>query len=454
MKDDSLHYFVGSELRLSDMLPAAEAKTLLGSITGFLGVPYAAIVDGSGKVLHEEGRKNPEYAAVISEAVKKGAAAGKGFSVSPLRHEGETVGFLYVFVYCGGFFGGRMLSGLADLSSKCLHMLMQNNAKRMLAAQLHTNVVNQSYEELLETNRRLAASEDKYKRLSETLEQEVAERTGELKRAYSRLLEQGKMASIGQLAAGIAHEINNPMGFISSNLNTFGKYMESVERFIGLCRSGARPAEAEEEETCRRLTIDFILADIRDLLRDCMDGAERIKKIVSDLKGFSHIDEAVRREMDLNAEMENTLNVLSHEIKSKSARIERDFFYGGLKFRGNPGRICQAFLNLLMNAIQSRQTGLVIAVKTWREAGNLCVSVSDNGEGIPEEIQGRIFEPFFTTKNVGKGMGMGLAVAYEIVEAYRGAIEVKSRPGEGAKFTIRLPAGTNGDAKVEDAKIR
>jgi signal transduction histidine kinase len=319
----------------------------------------------------------------------------------------------------------------------------------MLTTEMHTKVVNQSYEELLEINKQLSASEKKYRELAGTLEKKVEERTAELKLALARLLQQEKMASIGHLAAGIAHEINNPVGFINSNLNTFRKYIRSLTETIGFYRKALRESAPDgallkqSEELSRKLKIDFILDDINGLTLQSLEGSERIKKIVADLKGFSHIDESGNREVDINAELDKTISVLSHEIVGRGATITRD--YGRVPgYFCNPGLACQAFLNILLNALQSKDREPAITVKTAQEGNNIVISITDNGQGIPSEIQGRIFDPFFTTKDVGKGMGMGLTVAYDIVTAHGGGIEVRSETGQGSTFIISLPLKRDG----------
>ncbi|MFZ6006541.1 MAG: sensor histidine kinase, partial [Nitrospirota bacterium] len=269
----------------------------------------------------------------------------------------------------------------------------------------------------------------------------VLERTEELKRAYTRLLQQEKMASIGQLAAGIAHEINNPVGFIYSNLNTLKKYIGNLNEIIRFYKVKGQELEVigkDAEELYKKLKIEFIMSDINDLIKQSTDGAERIKNIVANLKGFSHIDEAADREISINTEMDNTIHVLSHEIKARSAEIIKH--YGKIAgFFGNPGLICQAFLNILLNALHSKDDNIIVTIKTEQHGNNAVISIADNGKGIPPDIQSRIFEPFFTTKDVGKGMGMGLTVAYDIISQYGGNIEVKSEMERGSTFVITLP---------------
>ncbi len=185
------------------------------------------------------------------------------------------------------------------------------------------------------------------------------------------------------------------------------------------------------------LKLDFISSDIEDLIKQSLEGTERVKKIVSDLKGFSHIDEGTEAVVDINTEIDRTLNVLTHEIP-EGAEIIKDY-HPLPGFKCNPALVCQVFLNIILNAIQARKLTLKLFISTGYNNSRIAVRFSDNGRGIPEEIRSRIFEPFYTTKDVGKGTGMGLTAAYETITGYGGTIEVESRPEEGATFTITLP---------------
>ncbi len=305
--------------------------------------------------------------------------------------------------------------------------------------------ISRAYEELVEANERLAASEKKYRELAAALEIKVSESTEELRKTHIRLLEQEKMASIGQLAAGIAHEINNPMGFIQSNLNSFSRYIDRLEEAFAICRkaaSGTQEGRAAEE-ACVRLKTDFILRDSRELIGQCLEGALRISNITGNLKNFSHIDEVEDIGLlDLNVEMENTLKILAHQAKDRGANMIRE--YGGLPSIRCSKSLCQAFLCVLKNALDFADKGVTIRIKTWAShqsnaGGRVFATISDDGPGIPAGIQSRIFEPFFTTKEVGKGTGLGLSLAYEIISHCGGSIDVESGEGEGASFLISLP---------------
>jgi len=410
---------------MTDIVSEADVAPLLrGAVRA--GALEAALTDAGGKTLWSYGAA---------------PRAGAETASLPLTLEGEPVGSVVVRGETGA---SEYLRGIAGLLRETLAAVLNTNLKRMLSTEIHTSVINISFDELLETNTKLRASEAKYRDLAENLEKKVAERTEELKRAHTRLLQREKMASVGRLAAGVAHEINNPLGFILSNLNTAGKYLSRMKEMLefhqaSLTRPGVPPEIRKAADTKRReLKLDLILGDIGQVIDQSVTGADRVKRIVSDLRGFSHIDETEVSPADINAELDKTLNVLGNEIAS-SAMIIRD--YGSLKpFMCNPALLCQVFLNIVRNALEARTQGLELTIRTRLSDEGISVLFKDNGPGVPEEIRARIFDPFFTTKDVGSGTGMGLTVAYDIVSGLHGEIKLEDTPpGSGASFLITLP---------------
>jgi two-component system NtrC family sensor kinase len=263
----------------------------------------------------------------------------------------------------------------------------------------------------------------------------------DLKEAHSQLVQQEKMASIGQLAAGVAHEINNPTGFIMSNLGTLKKYMDKLIEFIRIQESVI--ADLPEEvgvavaSKKNRLKVDIITGDICNLISESLEGAARIVKIVQDLKSFSRVDQAEQKRVDINAGIESTLNIVWNELKYKATLNKK---YGDIPpVKCNPGQLNQVFMNILVNAAHAIEKQGVIGIKTHEKEGFINVSISDTGCGIPRERLKRIFEPFYTTKEVGKGTGLGLSIAYDIVKKHRGVIDVESEVGKGTTFTVRIP---------------
>ncbi len=264
----------------------------------------------------------------------------------------------------------------------------------------------------------------------------------ELKDKQVTILQQEKMASIGQLAAGVAHEINNPIGFVTSNLGTLEKYSSNVKKFI--LDLNEITEQINENEVATRIKekqvkfkIDYILEDINELIKESLDGAARVKNIVLNLKTFSRLDEMPYKEADINECIESTLNIISNELKYKST-LEKS--YGKLPLtKCYAQQLNQVFVNLLINAVQSIEKHGEIKIKTWCEDSSIFVSISDTGCGIPKDKLNRIFEPFFTTKEVGNGIGLGLSIAYDIVKKHNGKITVDSEEGNGTIFLLELP---------------
>ncbi len=285
--------------------------------------------------------------------------------------------------------------------------------------------------------------------LNDSLEEMVDEQTrhlkeanAELKATQSQMLQNEKMASIGQLAAGVAHEINNPMGFIGSNLNSLDRYLKKLEKYIGeqenLLKDSATEEQLEQlKEQRKKLKVDYLIEDCADLIAESLDGASRVQKIVLDLKSFSRVDHADVQMADLNECLDSTISIIWNELKY-NVTLEKD--YGDIEpLRCLPQQLNQVFMNILMNASHAIEKQGIIRIKTWQESNNLYIAISDNGRGISVMNQKKIFEPFFTTKEVGKGTGLGMSISYDIIKKHEGKIEVKSEVGVGTTFTLILP---------------
>ncbi len=299
--------------------------------------------------------------------------------------------------------------------------------------------------------RRLTEAKERAERAERALKKGNAELkrvNKELKEAHAQLLQREKLASIGQLAAGIAHEINNPAGFVFSNLNSLQEYTEDFikilkeyEELLSVCKSKgdeellslAQRVERVKEE----LDVDLLLEDIKDAISESLEGAERITKIVKDLKSFAHVDEAELKYANINEGIESTLNIVWNELKYKAEVVKE---YGELPdIECYPQQLNQVFMNLLVNAAQAIEERGQIRIRTYSDGGRVYVQISDTGVGIPKENLSRIFEPFFTTKEVGKGTGLGLSMSYGIIKKHGGKIDVQSQVGKGTTFTIELP---------------
>ena len=270
---------------------------------------------------------------------------------------------------------------------------------------------------------------------------EIRRVSRELEASHAQILQGEKMASIGQLAAGVAHEINNPTGFVLSNLNTLEKYASRLTEFINdQSKAIESPTDGciqELAEKKKTMKIDYIHDDIKDLISESIDGADRIKNIVQNLKSFARVDESDLMMADINECIESTLNIVWNELKYKS-EVFKD--YGALPLINcYPQQLNQVFMNLLINASQSIEKQGEIRIKTWNGDGMIHVSISDTGAGIPEKKMSRIFEPFFTTKAVGMGTGLGLSISYDIVKKHHGEIKVESEVGKGTTFNVTIP---------------
>ncbi|MDA3972152.1 MAG: GAF domain-containing protein [Desulfobulbaceae bacterium] len=283
----------------------------------------------------------------------------------------------------------------------------------------------------------------------EVKNRELEDANMELKASQSHLLQQEKMASIGQLAAGVAHEINNPLGFVASNLKSLAKY---VDRLVAVIAEQSEmlaallPAEEQEQlkKKHKKLKLNYITQDAADLTRESLEGTNRINKIVQGLKTFSRVDGADFKAADLNECLESTINIVWNELKYK-AEIKKE--YGLLPLtRCFPNQLNQVFMNLLVNAAHAIPDFGEIIVKSWQEGDEIFVAISDNGSGIREDIVNRIFEPFYTTKEVGKGTGLGLSIAYDIVtKKHNGEITVQSEVGKGTTFMVKIPVVLEGE---------
>ena len=260
-----------------------------------------------------------------------------------------------------------------------------------------------------------------------------------LKAVQSQLVHQEKMASLGQLVAGVAHELNNPIGFIYANFPHLEEYANTLIALLDEMRSLPLPDDLRQQMEARLADadLDFLRRDLLKIIRSGQSGATRVKEIISSLRSFSRLDEAVVKAVRLEEGLDDTLALLHHHYK-KRIEIVRDYQLNTAVLC-RPGQLNQVFMNIIYNAIQATPDSGIIHVKTYRDNDWAVVAISDNGKGIEPEILGRIFDPFFTTKKVGEGTGLGLSISYGIVESHGGRIEVVSELDHGTTFTIYLP---------------
>lgn len=251
----------------------------------------------------------------------------------------------------------------------------------------------------------------------------------------NQLLQSEKLASIGQLAAGVAHEINNPIGYVSSNMKILSEYSQSL---IAMTKElAATLPEPQQIALFDKYDFAYLCQDVPILVRESEEGLQRVIEIISDLKDFSHIEEAEFAKADLHHGIQSTLNIVNNEIKYKVEVIKN--FTELPEIECMPSQINQVILNLLMNAAHAIEGHGTITITTGCEDKWVWFSVADTGKGISAEHQAQIFEPFFTTKPRGQGTGLGLALSRSIIDKHNGRIDVKTETGKGSCFTVWLP---------------
>ncbi|BAY98762.1 multi-sensor signal transduction multi-kinase [Tolypothrix tenuis PCC 7101] len=371
---------------------------------------------------------------------------------TPILNQGELMGVLYLEnqLTAGVFTRDRL---------EVVQLLTSQAAISLENAQLYTDL-SQTTAELQQVNTQLAA-------YSHTLEAKVAERTAQLnaqtqeletafknlQTAQMQLIQNEKMSALGQLVAGIAHEINNPISFIFSNLSPATEYINDLIHVLQCYRQQYPQPTPQLQEQIADVELDFITLDLQKILHSMEVGAERIRNIVVSLRNFSRLDEAEIKAVDIHEGIDSTLMILQNLLQAKSERPEIlvSKQYGKLPLiECYAGQLNQVFMNLIMNAIEALDDAMIqgkmtdnpqICIRTeLDELDKIKIYIADNGIGINDSIKPYLFDPFFTTKQVGKGTGLGLSISYQIiVDKHQGILECQSTPGAGAEFVITLP---------------
>jgi C4-dicarboxylate-specific signal transduction histidine kinase len=427
---ERVEYILGQERGVSDILRVDEVRPLLRGAVQAGAAEATLLLDG-------------EVPLCVEQATDP---SGSTVCRLPLYLEGEVVGTLVVRAA-----GERqsLAEGIGTLLATTLQIVLQNNLKRMLTTDLHTSVITSSYDELVEKHRALSLSEARLKELADSLEQQVSARTAELELTMSKLVQREKLAAVGQLAAGAAHEINTPIGIVTSNLTTLQKYLERLNTLIDWVSAAVTEVIPEGQFNSgfvarrKELKIDFICEDGPVLIRESLANAGRVARIIADLKGYSHVDGHDARDFDLAEELGRTLTVLKSRLPS-DVRIDRDLAPLP-RIRGDGALFCQVISGLVTNSVQARSDGLHLSFRACRDGDAAEIAVSDNGPGIPEAVRSRVFDPFFTTREVGQGIGMGLTVAHDIITGWGGSIQVSEGQDKGATFLLHLPLASSGE---------
>ncbi len=324
-----------------------------------------------------------------------------------------------------------------NIAHQLLEVLVNNAIRYTMTSRLHIQAIKDDYQQLAAEHRALEISKAKYKALSEQLEERVQEQVLEIQNTQLKLYKSEKMSAIGQLAAGMAHEINNPIGFIRSNLVLFRDYTEQLPMLKAAMDTGDTQKVRQSWEEGQ---LDYALEDFPELIAESLEGTARIADIVSSLKDFSNIDHNADVEADINTIVTTTCAVASNIVDTGISIVTDLQELPEINCR--PGLIGQAFLSLLVNAADAvdRKNGR-IRIETEFQDRAIRIRVIDNGIGILTENLNRVTEPFFTTKDVGKGVGLGLSICQDIVVAHNGSIDITSQPGQGTSVQISLPAG-------------
>lgn len=392
------------EMGFAELLADIPRERLQKALVLLLGGAFR-LVDATGNVLIG--------ASIASEQARR----------MPVVLELEPVGYLE----CVNADESRMQSAVA-----LLELLLRGAARYKMASGLHIESVQADYETLKRKHAALEESEARFKTLSEQLEVRVQEQVRALEESSRQLYQAEKMASVGRLAAGVAHEINNPIGFVRSNLSTAQAYLEKFASLDEAISSGQPLAQRWKE-----LNMGFVLEDFDDLLKESISGIDRVARIVADLKGFSNVDRGEEEMADLNESLRQACQAIAGHLPQGVEVVQE---LGDIpRVLCLPGYLNQAFLNLLENALQAVSAGGEIKVKTVREGDEIVIAISDNGRGMSEDVLQQAFEPFFTTRDVGQGTGLGLTVVRDIVRVHGGEVFIESQHDAGTTVTIRLP---------------
>lgn len=291
---------------------------------------------------------------------------------------------------------------------------------------------------------------DALQRMYSSLENQVQERTRELKSAYNELqntqammVHSEKMKSLGELVAGIMHEINNPINFIYGNMTHLGNYsndlIDLIEEYNKYLENLSPEARAEISQMREEIDYEFLKTDMPDLIKSCKEGADRAKNIIQDLKSFSRMEEATIVDVDVPQEIDTTLNILHNKIKNKAV-VHKEYMENVPKIEAFGGQLNQVFMNILDNAVGAIEQQGDIWIRINSEDNKMLkIEIEDNGVGMEDEVVRKVFDPFFTTKPVGQGTGLGMSITHKIIKNHQGSINIESEKGVGTKFTIKLP---------------
>jgi signal transduction histidine kinase len=330
------------------------------------------------------------------------------------------------------------LTNSFNLMTKSLREAMEKSKVQADRLKMQWEVLNETYLELeLKSD-----SLEKQKSTIEKKNRDLQKTMEKLKSTQAQLIDSEKMASLGQLTAGIAHEINNPINYISAGINPLKRDMADIEslykKYEEASNNGFDPNKLKDaKQYSKEIESDFLFEEIKSLLDGIEEGALRTREIVIGLRNFSRMDEDAIKTANINEGIDSTLMLLRNKLKNKII-IKKE--YGQIPpIECYAGKLNQVFMNILNNAADAIQDEGKIIIRTWASDDHVYISIKDNGIGMQENIRKRIFEPFYTTKEVGQGTGLGLSISFGIIEKHKGTISVKSKKNEGSEFIIQLP---------------
>lgn len=399
------------EFTLKELLATIKTENLLSAITSILDEDFCLKSDNEEILMGQ-----PLNGVVKSVALKP---------------ELEPIGYLVAKESVDV----KLLKSVSQL----IEIILKSSVRYLMASDLHLETVQSDYEDLKKNHQALMESESRYKDLATNLEQRVAEQVKTIDHSQRQLYQAEKLASVGQLAAGVAHEINNPLGFIHSNLSTSKDYVTDFTIFSEKLKNENDGAVLRE--TWDKLNLDYTIEDFHELLNESIDGAQRVSKIISDLKEFSSVDQSKEVIVDINDYIRSACNIAQIEIDKKAQLVQKLAELPKIKCQS--GQLSQVFLNILLNAEQIIDDNGEIIVKSFMsDDGKIVIEITDNGPGISSDVLKRVFDPFYTTKEVGEGTGLGLTVSRDIILSHNGIIEIDSEINQGTTIRIILPVNT------------
>ena len=405
----------------------------------------------SDKSLKKKAKEKPVSENIYKLSVKKdNKLIELGFYNEPITKiyldmlRDNMLAMVFIFIFLG-FFLSNLISGILikpiNILIKSLGDFAKGNFSHRLEETnyLEINRLIRSYNEMAES----------LEKLYQSLEQQVKDRTKELEAAYSELkstqammVHSEKMKSLGELVAGITHEINNPVNFIYGNLIHLKNYttdlMSVIDKYTEFDSDLSDEHKQQIKDLKEEIDLAFLKEDLPELIRSCQEGTERTKNIVLDLKNFSRLEEAVVNNVDLPREIDTTLNILHNKMKNRIT-IHKEYQENLSHVEGFGGQLNQVFMNILDNAAFAIQDKGDIWIRLKSDDKNVTIEFEDNGCGMDEETRKKVFDPFFTTKEVGQGTGLGMAISYKVIKNHNGKIDLISEKGKGSKFIITLP---------------